>query len=315
MLSLRLSASLAILSLLGALAACGDPAPPPPDPTIAAGELAAVEREQAAQRAAAERVAHEHAHDAPTATPAIASPPRMPVVARTVEYGQEGDTVLSGYLAVPEAQADTPPPGIIVIHEWWGLNDNIRKMTERLAGEGYAALAVDLYMGGTSEDPQGAAELMQTLMNSPERGWRNLRAAHTYLVESFDVPAVASLGWCLGGRWALEAARAMPQDIDAVVIYYGNVPADAEVLQPLNMPILGLFAADDMAVPLEGVHAFRDQLAALGKNAHIEIYPGVDHAFANPSGGNYEPVAAEDAWQRTLAFLAAHLADMDTDTQ
>lgn len=291
------------VSLLLALAGCGGPAPEAP------GDTDVDEAVSAADREAAERMAHEHAHDAPVATPAIDSPPRMPVVARAVEYARQNDTAVTGYLAMPEGESTGPLPGIIVIHEWWGVNDNIRAMTERLAGEGYVALAVDLYGGQTAQDPERASALMTALMESPAQGRDNVRQAHDYLVSYLQAPAVASLGWCLGGRWALETARELPDTLDAAVIYYGNMPTDEAALAPLDMPILGIFAEDDQAVPLDGVHAFRDQLAALGKNAHIEIYPGVDHAFANPSGGNYEPVAAEDAWQRTLTFLQAHLKD------
>jgi carboxymethylenebutenolidase len=294
-----------LLALL--LAACGGPGP---DPGEAGTDVPAAGLPDA-ERDAAARIEREHAEDAPVATPAVASPPRSPVVARAVEYGREGEQALTGYLALPEAESGQPLPGIIVIHEWWGLNENIRAMTERLAGEGYAALAVDLYLGRTADEPEGASLLMRELTGERERGWRNLRQAHDYLAGYLEAPAVASLGWCLGGRWALEAARALPDAIDAVVIYYGNMPSEEEALAPLDMPILGLFAEEDAAVPLEGVFAFRDRLAELGKNAHIEIYPGVDHAFANPSGGNYHPETAEDAWQRTLAFLAAHLRDED----
>lgn len=291
------------VSLLLVLTGCGGSAPETPDD---AGVDAAM---SAADHAAAGRMADEHADDAPVATPAIDAPPRRPVVARAVEYARQNDTPVTGYLAMPEGESAEPLPGIIVIHEWWGVNENIRAMTERLAGEGYVALAVDLYGGQTARDPEGARALMSALMEAPAQGRDNVRQAHDYLVSYLDAPAVASLGWCLGGRWALETARELPDSLDAVVIYYGNMPTEEAALAPLNMPILGIFAEDDQAVPLEGVHAFRDQLATLGKNAHIEIYPGVDHAFANPSGGNYEPVAAEDAWQRTLAFLRAHLAD------
>ena len=299
----RLTQALFSVVLMFALAGCGGPAPETPDDADVESSVSAADRE------AGERMAHEHAHDAPVATPAIDSPPRMPVVARAVEYARQNDTAIMGYLAMPEGESAEPLPGIIVIHEWWGVNDNIRAMTERLAGEGYVALAVDLYRGQTAQDPEGAGALMTRLMESPAQGRDNVRQAHDYLVSYLNVPAVASLGWCLGGRWALETARELPEALDAAVIYYGNMPTDESALAQLDMPILGIFAEDDQAVPLEGVLAFRDRLAALGKNAHIEIYPGVDHAFANPSGGNYEPVAAEDAWQRTLAFLQAHLHD------
>lgn len=292
----------ALLLCTAALFACGQPPEESPaeEPVLSTDD-----------RETAERIAHEHAHDAPSATPAVASAPRMPVVARAVEYGELEGVPLTGYLAMPEAESAEPLPAIIVIHEWWGLNENIRAMTERLAGEGYVALAVDLYRGATTEDPVEARGLMQGLMGARDQGQDNVRQAHDYLVSYLGAPAVASLGWCLGGTWALETGLALPDRLDAVVIYYGNVPAEEAVLAPLQMPILGLFAEDDAAVPLAGVHAFRDQLAALGKNAHIEIYPGVDHAFANPSGGNYDPETAEDAWQRTLAFLAAHLRGED----
>ena len=301
----RAAILLAFIASLLVLAGCerGDPEPPPPPPDQQQTDADPPDDE-------AGRMAGEHRHDRPDPSPALDDPPAQPVVSREVTYGTLDDEALEGYVAWPEAGADGLP-GLIVIHEWWGLNDNIRRMTDRLAGEGYVALAVDLYGGRTTDDPSQAEAYMGELMAARDRGRDNVRAAHTWLRDEYAVPAVGSVGWCLGGTWALETALAMPDAIDAVVIYYGFVPDDPELLAPLDMPILGLFAEDDAAVPADDARAFERVLAELGKNAHIEIYPDVDHAFANPSGGNYEPETAMDAWRRTVAFFDAHLAAPD----
>ena len=126
--------------------------------------------------------------------------------------------------------------------------------------------------------------------------------------ETAGAPSIASLGWCFGGGWSLTAAQLLPDQLDASVIYYGQVTSDEDKLRPLEVPILGLFAADDTGITVESVEAFRAALERLRKDHEIHIYPGVGHAFANPSGRNYDASAAEDAWSKTLDFLARHLS-------
>jgi carboxymethylenebutenolidase len=258
------------------------------------------------QREHAERMAREHAHDAPVANPVSQTAPAVEVATSEVQYATVDGRPVTGYLARP-ATADRPLPGLIVIHEWWGLNDNIRAMTRRLAGEGYAALAVDLYGGQAAADPDTAFKLMTAANERPAAAEDNLRQAYAYLAEQLRAPAVGSIGWCFGGGWSLSTALLLPDRLDAAVIYYGHLVTDPERLATLEMPILGLFGEQDQGIPLESVRAFEAALRGLGKEAKIVVYPGADHAFANPSGRNYQPEAAEKAWLETVAFLEGAL--------
>jgi carboxymethylenebutenolidase len=254
----------------------------------------------------ADRMATEHAHDAPVANPASRTAPAAEVQTRDVRYATVDGRPVTGYLARP-AGSKGPLPGLIVIHEWWGLNDNIRAMTRRLAGEGYLALAVDLYGGQAAADRDAAYALMTATNERPAAAEDNLRQAHAYLTGELKAPTVGSIGWCFGGGWSLTTALLLPGQLDAAVIYYGHLVTDPERLATLGMPILGLFGEQDKGIPLESVRAFEAALAGLGKDARIVVYPGADHAFANPSGKNYQPEVAEKAWLETTAFLARAL--------
>jgi carboxymethylenebutenolidase len=254
------------------------------------------------ERAALEATAAEHAHDAPAPSPAVEPEPARPVIEQTLAYGEAANRNLIGYLAMP-ADAVEPQPGVIMIHEWWGLNDNIRAMARRLAGEGFVVLAVDLYDGEVAETPVAAQALMARVTATPEATLDNLNQAYAYLERYALAPRVASLGWCLGGAWSLQTALMLPTELDAMVMYYGQVVGDEAQLATLGMPMLGLFGADDASIPVADVQAFRATLNRLGKDADVRIYSGVGHAFANPSGGNYDAESAEDAWHRTVDFL------------
>jgi len=258
------------------------------------------------QREHADRMATEHAHDAPVANPASETAPAVDVEAVEVQYATVDGQPVTGYLARP-AGAEGPLPALIVIHEWWGLNDNIRAMTRRLAGEGFAALAVDLYGGQVADDRDAAYALMTAANATPAVAEDNLGQAYAYLTGDLDAPRVASIGWCFGGAWSLNTALLLPDRLDAAVIYYGHLVTDPSRLAALQMPILGLFGEQDQGIPLEDVRAFERTLADLGKDAKIIVYPGADHAFANPSGRNYQPATAEQAWRETTGFLDAQL--------
>ncbi|WP_416673503.1 dienelactone hydrolase family protein [Egbenema bharatensis] len=256
-----------------------------------------------------QRLMHSHQGDRPIATPIVAQAPAIPVVSERVTYGSLEGTPVQGYLARP-ADATEPLPGLIVIHEWWGVNDNIEMMTDRLAGEGYTALAVDLFEGQVADTPEQAREQVQAALQTPERLEENLRQAFQYLQTEQESPSIASIGWCFGGTWSLNTALLFPEDLDAVVIYYGGqITTDAETLSPLQMPILGIFGELDDNPSPETVREFEATLNELGKSAEILIYEDADHAFANPSGTRYNAVAAEDAWNRTIAFLNQHLQE------
>ena len=251
------------------------------------------------------RMEREHATDKPVASPAADVEPGEEVVSKEVVYaGIDGKDIV-GYLALPAA--GEPTAGVLVIHEWWGLNDNIKSMARQLAGEGYAALAVDLYEGELAETREDAGRLARASGSNPERGRQNLQQAWEYLKAEGGVSKVGVIGWCFGGGWSLQAALMLGSDIDAAVIYYGRVVTDRDDLEPLVSPVLGIFGAEDGGIPVATVREFQTTLDLLGKNASIHIYEGADHAFANPSGTRYNKDAAEDAWSKTLAFLGHHL--------
>ena len=254
----------------------------------------------------AAKMAAEHQHDAPTPSPATLPTPATPVASQTVQYATINGKPVQGYLAYPAA-AEGGLPGVLVFHEWWGLNDNIRAMANQLAGEGYVALAVDVYGGRAATDPEAARALMEQAMKDPDALRQNLRQAHAYLKEQVKATRIGTIGWCFGGGLALREALLMSDQVDAAVVYYGYVGSDPQELKALKAPLLGLFGGADQGIPPGDVHKFEAALKALGKDAEIHIYEGAGHAFANPSGQNYQPVAAADAWKRSLAFLAAHL--------
>jgi carboxymethylenebutenolidase len=254
----------------------------------------------------AERMAREHANDQPTASPAAKGDAAAPIKSQTVRYATVNGREVNGYLAYPAA-AEGGLPAVLVFHEWWGLNDNIKSMADQLAGQGYVALAADLYGGQVATQPEQARSLMEQALKDRDAMGQNLRQAHAFLKEQIKATRIGTIGWCFGGSLSLEAALVVPDGVDATVIYYGHVNETVEQLKPLKAPVLGLFGGADSGIPVEMVRQFETNLKGLGKPVEIHVYDGAAHAFANPSGGNYKADAAADAWQKSLAFLAQHL--------
>jgi carboxymethylenebutenolidase len=268
------------------------------------------ETDEAATAAGRENVdamSREHANDTTEPSPGAQIAPARLVTSQTMPYTEYREELIYGYFSAP-ADMFEPLPAIIMIHEWWGLNDNIRAMADRLAGEGYIVFAVDLYHGKVANSAGEARVLMMEAVEDPEPSRANIRAAFDFVSNTASAPRIGSLGWCFGGGWSLNTAQLFPDELDAAVIYYGQVTADEELLRPIGAPILGLFAADDTGIKAESVVAFRDALERLRKNYEVHIYPGVGHAFANPTGRNYDAATAEDAWRRTLKFFDLHLS-------
>ncbi len=227
----------------------------------------------------------------------------MPVLSETVVYGRVNGEPVSGYLAYPET-AHGGLPGILMFHEWWGLNDNIRAMADKLAAQGYVVLALDVYGGEVATTPERARGLMQVAMADKVALNDNIREAWKFMTEEIGALSVASMGWCFGGTLAFNTALLYPDQLDAAVVYYGHVTSVTPAqLAMLGMPIIGFFGAEDSGIPVAGVRQFEQSLKNLGKDAEIVIYDGAGHAFANPTGENFRPEPAADAWQRTLTFL------------
>jgi carboxymethylenebutenolidase len=248
------------------------------------------------------RMAREHLDDSPETGAADRLSPASD--GDKVSYGEIEGEELVGYLARPPAAGGS---GVILIHEWWGLNDNIRATARRLADEGYLALAVDLYEGEVAEDRDTARELATRAREQTGRGEQNLRQAIRYLRQVQGVEKIGVVGWCFGGGWSLATALMAPDEIDATVVYYGRLVTDRGELAKLESPVLGIFGALDQGIPVATVREFEAALAELGKPATIHVYDGADHAFANPTGSRYQAEAAEDAWEKTVAFFAEHL--------
>lgn len=248
-----------------------------------------------------------HASDMPTPSPEAVQKPAQPVTGSEVVYATVGGKEVHGYLTKP-ASAKGPLPGIIVVHEWWGLNDNIRRTADRLAGEGYEALAVDLYDGApAAKTPDEAKKLMMGVMGDKDAAKDNLRQAYAYLHDHEHASKMGVIGWCFGGGWSLQTALLFPDKLDAVVMYYGQPVTDVKALSTLKMPLAGFFGKEDMGITVADVLNFQDALKQAGVKAEIQEYDGAGHAFANPSGEHYNAAAAKDSWQRTVAFFKQHL--------
>lgn len=253
----------------------------------------------------ADEMREQHDGETPAASGMTDGADVLAVAAERVEYATVDGEAVTGYFARPEAGRDSLP-GLIVIQEWWGLNENVEAMARRFAAEGYQALAVDLYGGEVAETPDGAMQLMQAAMEREGALTDNLRQAHAFLTEA-GAPRVGTVGWCFGGMWSLRTALALPEAIDATVIYYGRPVTDAGRLGALTMPVLALFGGADESIPPSTVEAFESALTRAGVRNEVVVYPGAAHAFANPSGQAYDPEAAADAWARTTAFFDAYL--------
>jgi len=201
------------------------------------------------------------------------------------------------------------PPGIVLIHEWWGLNDHIKHWADRLAGLGYAVIAVDLY-SPTRQDPvvattpDEAMALMQAVDEAKADATIATAIEHLRTDEYVNTRSekVAVMGWCFGGGWALEAALDHP-DLDAVVMYYGMPETDPARLATLKPPLLGIFANQDSHITPEVVDQFEAALGEAGVKAELRRYDA-EHAFANPSNPVYDEVNAAAAWDEVVAFLA-----------
>ena len=219
---------------------------------------------------------------------------------KEVSY-KSGDETVKGILYTPAGNG--PFPGVVVIHEWWGLNDWVKEQAAKLAEQGYAALAIDLYRGKVADNPGTAHELMRGVPE--DRAGRDLHAAVEFLRSQSNVrkDRIASIGWCMGGGYSLNLALSEPS-LTAAVINYGHLATDPAALQKINAAILGNFGGQDKGIPPEDVKKFEQLLKKEGKKVDIKIYPDAGHAFQNPNNKEgYRPDDTADAWQRTLSFL------------
>ncbi len=271
------------------------------------GSFGTTSEEYPAERENVEGVDQVPANDTIDANAASQTEPQQSIISERLPYGEVGDQLVYGHFVFP-ADMIEPLPAVIVIHDWWGLNDSVRAMADRLAAEGYIVLAVDLYDGDTATTPGGAGQYMLRVVEHPETVQENIRKAYEFVSDIAGAPHIGSLGWGLGGGWSLNTALLFPNDLDAAVIYYGQLSSDEEELRTLDVPILGHFGGADEGISVGSVRNFEDALERLRKDHDIQVYPGAKHRFADPTGDAYNAKAAEEAWEKTLEFFGQKLA-------
>ena len=223
---------------------------------------------------------------------------------KTVSY-KSGDETVQAQLYTPAGKG--PFPAIIVIHEYWGLNDWVKEEASKLSDQGYVTLAIDLYRGRVATTPDIAHELMRGVPE--DRAKRDLHAAFEYLASQPNIKKdrIGAIGWCMGGGYSLDVALQEPT-LAADVINYGHLATDPDALKKINAPILGSFGGQDHGITPDDVHKFEAALKQLGKSADLKIYDDAGHAFENPNNKDgYRPADTADAWQRTVTFFAANL--------
>ncbi len=233
----------------------------------------------------------------------LADPERARAAAAGLEavaLTTQGGIQVAAALAVP---AKTPAPAVLLVHEWWGLNDQIKAVAAELASEGYLALAVDLYGGQAADTPEGARALMQAVAAAEAAdtlaSWIAWLRAHAKADGK-----IGTVGWCFGGGWSLNASIEAP--VEATVVYYGRVNRAAADLTALRGPVLGHYATRDQWINRDMVGGFETAMAEAGKPVTSHWYEA-DHGFANPTGSRYDKADAQLAWRRTLEFFAANL--------
>ena len=234
---------------------------------------------------------------------AESSSPVPGVTTSMVTYPDGQGGTLTGYLARPAG--DGKAPAVIVIQEWWGLNDNIKDIARRFAAEGFVALAPDLYHGQVVSEPNEARKLVMSLDMDAAVG--EIQAAIDFLLKQQAVagPKVGLTGFCMGGRLVLMTAL-VDDRLGAAVPWYGS-PLTATQAGQVKVPILGLYGEQDGGIPVASVREMQQGLDAAGIANEIVIYPGAQHAFFNDTRPSYHPQAAADAWQRALTWFRKYL--------
>lgn len=225
------------------------------------------------------------------------------LVTEQVSYPDADGETLTGYLARPEGAAALP--AVVVIQEWWGLNEHIQDVTRRFAQEGFVALAPDLYHGVVVTEPDEARKQVMEL--DMMEAVQEIRQAIAFLQQQEFVTGqqVGIVGFCMGGGLALNTAR-VEENLGAAVAFYGR-PLSPEDASAVQAPVLGLYGAQDQGIPVAEVQQMEAALDAAGITNEFQIYEGADHAFFNDTRESYNAEAAADAWQRTLAWFREYL--------
>jgi carboxymethylenebutenolidase len=219
-----------------------------------------------------------------------------------VEFPANGATA-KGYLAEPDGEG----PGVVVLQEWWGVDDHIRDVCDRFASEGFVALAPDLFHGETTDQPDEAQQKMMA-MNMDEAE-KEMRGAVQFLAQHEKCNGnIGSVGFCLGGGLSVWAAATNP-DIGAAVTFYYVMPHGKPDFSNIQAPVLGHFGTGDDFISVEDAKALEEEIRAGGNEVTFEFYEGAGHAFFNDTNrlGTHDPEHARNAWQRTIDFFKRHL--------
>lgn len=239
-------------------------------------------------------------------TPVPTPPPIPPPT--SVESRDIETNAVRGVLYFPKVRTGKLP-GIMVVHEWWGLNEQIKDEAAKLAEKGYAVFAIDLY-GEVATDATQAARLASAVRADPDAALKRLRAGLDLLAAQTDVQSdnLAALGWCFGGGMSALVGTTGDPRLKATVIYYGSPITDAAQMSRMKQPVLGIWGEDDQSIKVGEVRDFESALKKQGTSVEFHYYAGAGHAFANPTRGDaYRPEATADAWAKTLEFLKKNL--------
>lgn len=246
---------------------------------------------------------------------AVAQAPAMPTLlplaalhTERVQYALVDGQAVYGYLSRP-ADTKGPQPGVILIHMWWGLNQQMRNVADQLARQGYTVLAVDLFNGQVTRDRSVAARLADIANARSAALLANLEQAVTYMNTHQQVSQLGVVGWSVGGQWALKIASDLPQAFDALVIFYAAPYTEPSQLVPLRMPMLAFFGGRDPFVPLSLVERFQWAAGLASSQLDIHLYPDAQPGFDDPTSTAYNAAEAQDAWAQMTAFLARDLKD------
>jgi carboxymethylenebutenolidase len=218
---------------------------------------------------------------------------------------RSGDETIHGVLYLPQGKG--PFPALVVVHEWWGLNEWVKQQASNLAHQGYAALAIDLYRGKVATTADEAHEIMRGVPE--DRANRDLLAATAYLrtLTTVDAKRMGSIGWCMGGGYAFDLAVLDPK-LKVAVVNYGHLAADDSTLKKIHASVLGIFGGKDVGIPAADINKFEKQMKALDKKVEIHIFPDAGHAFENETNLKaYRKEDADNARKYTVDFLAKNL--------
>lgn len=233
--------------------------------------------------------------------------PTVKLITRAVAF-PAGELTVPGYLAHPEGEG--PFPGVVVIQEWWGVDDHIKSVVELMARHGFAALAPDLYHGEVAEEPNEARKLAMALIMS--QAIQDVQGAADYLtnMDIVQPKKVGVMGFCMGGRIAMQMSWDGQENIGAVASFYGGGlnPTDAQ-FEAVKVPVLSLYGDQDGGIPIASIREWEAKFKTFNKINETVIYEGAPHAFFNDTRSSYRPEAAKDALARLLVWFERYLKE------